>query len=249
MSFVNRNQRFSTPAALAAWLTAQPRPTWGAIGSTYHNTYRPDEAMWGGHASMEQMQHTYVGTGWSTGPHFFLAAGTNFNGIYMMCPPTMEAIHGVTCNTDHFGIEVVGNFDTRPMSGAQMELLLGVCVVLHRWAGIGPELNAHRDCVARTCPGQKAYEQKPFLRAELARRLALPAPDPWAAWGTAHPLPVEQRTFGIPRAWLPARARLKAAISAPIYTGAHIVQLFQGGAIHFDTRSNTPTLVEFPREY
>lgn len=175
MTFINANRRFASVAELEAYLHTQPPPAWGVIGSTYHNTYHPDEDEWAGHASMLSMQHTYATKNppWDRGPHLYLAAGTRFNGIWMMTPPTMPAVHGVTCNKNHFGLEVVGNFQSHPMSPDQQELLLGTVVVLHRWARIGPELNAHRDCVARTCPGDAAYAQKPLLRAELARRLVI----------------------------------------------------------------------------
>jgi hypothetical protein len=117
------------------------------------------------------------------------------------------------------------------MSEGQIALLLNVVEALNRWAGIGPVLNAHRDCVARTCPGDAAYAQKPELQAELEKRLARPAPDPWAAWGTAFPLPPEQRAFGIPTTWYPERGWLKQARSFPIYSGKCVIQVFQAGRI------------------
>lgn len=170
MTFHNLNQQFSTVAAFAAWLQAQPKPTWGVKASTYHNTYRPDERQWRGSASMLGMQRTYESQSppWDRGPHLYLAAGTGYDGIWVMTPPTMQAIHGVVCNTDHFGIEVVHDGEVSPFTPEQLTLLTSVIAVLHRWAGIGPNVNAHRDCVPRTCPGQKAYAQK----AEIQRRVA-----------------------------------------------------------------------------
>jgi hypothetical protein len=57
-----------------------------------------------------------------------------------------------------------------------------VLTALHRWAGIGATLDAHRDCMAgRTCPGDAFYALKPELQAQLASALAV---DPWPSrWG------------------------------------------------------------------
>ncbi len=86
MSFLNANRRFGAVTELRAYLSALPRPRWGVVGSTYHNTYIPNERQWRGYSSMTSMQQTYVEKGWPTGPHFFLAVGTVADGIFMMCP-------------------------------------------------------------------------------------------------------------------------------------------------------------------
>lgn len=179
MAFHNLNRQFATVAAFAAWLATLPKPAWGVQASTYHNTYRPNESQWAGGTSMLSMQRTYENyvPSWDRGPHVYLAVGTRFDGIWVMTPPTLPAIHGVVCNSDHFGIEVVGDFNTRPMSAAQLTLLVDTMAALHRWAGLGPNVNAHRDCAMRTCPGNAAYAQKGEIQRRLAAALA-PAPVP-----------------------------------------------------------------------
>lgn len=250
MSFTNLNRRFRTATEFAAWLATLPRPTWGVIGSTYHNTYRPNEDQWQGRASMASMQLTYeqkTPVPWTTGPHCYLAAGTAFDGIFVMCPPTQEAIHGVACNADHFGIEVVGDFQTRPMSAAQTRLLLDTVEALHRWAQIGPRLNAHRDCVVRTCPGDAAYAQKSGLQAELVRRFAAPL-DPFAAWGpTARPWGVATG-FAIPRMWLRNVVRCGECRSPEISVGegASAMQRFQDAILSWDKASNDVHVLPVP---
>lgn len=170
--FLNLNLRFATPAALRAWLSAAPRPAWAPIGSTYHNTYIPNESQWRGHASMERMQETYAAKGWDRGPHLYLAVGTSADGIFVMTPPWAPGIHAGACNDERFGIEVVGDFQSRPMSAAQVDLLASCAAVLHQWANCPPDIVAHRDCMpGRTCPGEAAYIQKPRIQAELRARM------------------------------------------------------------------------------
>jgi hypothetical protein len=69
-----------------------------------------------------------------------------------------------------------------------------------------------------------------------------PQADPWAAWGTRHPLTEGQHGWGIPQAWL-ATGSLGAAIAPEIYAdgGVMSVQFFAHGAIIYwaDTKSTT----------
>jgi hypothetical protein len=186
MAFNSDIRQFPDAVALAAYLGRLPRPTWGVRGSTYHNTYRPTEAQWRGLASMDSMQAGYEAKGWTAGPHFYLALHSpnpKHDGVWQMTPPTASGVHGVTCNVTHFGIEVVGDFQDRVPSAAQQQLLIDVVATLHRWARLGAVLNAHRDCVARTCPGDAFYGIKPQLQARLQQALTpvpLP-PDPLRA--------------------------------------------------------------------
>ncbi len=175
MTFNADIKQFRTPADLATYLEGLPRPGW-VTGSCYHNTYRPTEAQWAGLATMKSMRADYVARGWTSGPHFYLAVGSPNpanDGIWMMTPPTSPGTHAGPCNSARFGIEVVGDFQTRAPSLPQQQLLIDTLVVLHRWAGLGPSLMAHRDCMpGRTCPGNAFYGIKPQLIAQLTARLA-----------------------------------------------------------------------------
>ena len=237
MAFTNLNRHFATVAAFAAWLATLPKPTWSVRGSTYHNTYRPDEATWAGHASMLSMQRTYESytPKWDRGPHVYLAHGTRFDGIWVMTPPTMEAIHGVACNPTHFGLEVVGNFAARPMSAGQVDLLVQTMAALHRWAGLGPIVNAHRDCAPRTCPGNAAYAQKPQIQQALAAALAPVDPfDRFAGWGPIGKPGKDQEGWAIPRAWL-FNQKLGRCVVAEDYVAATMsLAVFERGFIWYN---------------
>jgi hypothetical protein len=180
MPFHNLKLHFSSVAAFAAWLSARPKPAWKPSGSVFHNTYRPTEAQWAGLASMVSMQQTYESKGWDRGPHVYLALGSPLpanDGIWVMTSPDLPGIHAGDCNDERFGIEVVGDFAARPMTAAQIDLLADTAAALHRYAGCGPDIIAHRDCmVDRTCPGASAYAQKPRIQSELRARMAAPPP-------------------------------------------------------------------------
>jgi hypothetical protein len=120
------------------------------------------------------MQDGYEAKGWTAGPHFYLACHSpnpKHDGIWTMTPPTSPGVHGVACNSTHFGIEVVGDFQSKAPSATQQDLLIDVLTTLHRWARLGPTFNMHRDCVPRTCPGDAFYALKPQLQARLAAQL------------------------------------------------------------------------------
>ena len=176
-SFLNLNRSFATPAAFAAWLQTAPRPLFAPIGSTYHNTYRPHEPLWRGAASLRSMQAHYMTyqPPWDRGPHLFLAAGTAHDGIFLMTPLHVPGIHAGPCNARRFGVEVVADWDATLPTPAQITLLVDTLTVLHRWAGLGPDVVAHRDCMpGRTCPGRYGYALKDTLIALLTAALAAP---------------------------------------------------------------------------
>lgn len=122
------------------------------------------------------MEAGYKAKGWTSGPHCFLAVGSpnaKNDGVWVMTSPTVPGTHAGACNAVRFGVENVGDFQKKPPSLPQQQLLIDTLVVLHSWAGIGPDLNSHRDCMTgRTCPGNAFYGLLPKLRAALAARLA-----------------------------------------------------------------------------
>ncbi len=176
MAFDMQLIHWPTVAAFAAYLQPIARPTW-CIGMTNHNTYIPNETQWRGATSMASMRAAYVGKGWTSGPHLFLAAecpNPADAGIWQMTPVIHQGTHAGQCNSDHLGIENVGDFNARPPSAAQYDLLLAVNrVILDHWRLRVENVNVHRECMpGRTCPGQ--YLTGEQIRTDLAAP-ALPA--------------------------------------------------------------------------
>lgn len=186
MSFISDIRQFVTPAAFAAYLATLPMPNWpdehAPSGSTVHNTYRPTPAQWVGLASMQGMIKTYTGKGWDRGPHLYLCVGAPnpaHDGLFVMTPLGIPGVHAGDCNAHRFGLELVGDFHAMKPSQAQQGLLLSCLTLLHRWAHLGPDIVAHRDCMAgRTCPGDALYALMPSLKTRLAAALSSPQPTP-----------------------------------------------------------------------
>lgn len=151
-------RHWPTLDAFVAYLRTVPRPPW-CHGVTNHNTYIPNETQWRGIASVESCRDVYIGKGWSAGPHLFLAASApdpaNI-GIFQLTPITDPGVHAGACNSDHLGIENVGDFDAHPPTPAQLDLLYGVNRAILRAWGLPPSaVNVHNECMpGRTCPGR-----------------------------------------------------------------------------------------------
>lgn len=165
--------------AFVQYLGTIPRPAW-CHGATVHNTYIPNEYQWRGLASMQSMRATYIGKGWSAGPHLYLAAEAPDpadRGIWQMTPLTHPGVHAGPCNASRIGIENVADWNARPPSPAQRDLLRGVLLALLRLWGLPPDaVNVHNECMpGRTCPGR--YLTGAALRADLAQ--PAPAPPAW----------------------------------------------------------------------
>lgn len=234
MAFTSINRQFVLDS-FVAYLATLPPPAWHPAGSTYHNTYIPDIDQWRGQASMTSMQTTYVAKGWTTGPHVYIALGAPnaaHDGVWVMTPPSESGTHASDCNHDHFGIELVGNFQSTPPSVAQQTLLIETIAALHRWAGLGASLNAHRDCMpGRTCPGDAFYSLKDGLTRRLTQVLAV---DPWPArWGPIATPMGDQWGWASVVAWKANWQRLGQCRSHLLYDTPHgaAVQLFDGGDV------------------
>lgn len=252
MAFNSVNRQFPALDQFAAYLATLPSPDWpGAnpVGSTYHNSYIPNITQWRGLASMRSMQATYEAKGWTAGPHLFLARGAPnaaHDGVFVMTPPTSPGVHSPSCNGARFGVELVGDFQNNAPTVAQQQLLIDTLVLLHRWARLGPNLNAHRDCDPRTCPGDAFYAIKTSLQTRFAAALAT---DPWAAWGPIDAPDAVSRRFAIPQAWLKNRAMLGACLRGERYDLPDRVSraLFQGGELRYFGPTGVVELLKYPQ--
>jgi len=244
MSFDAEIRQWRTLGDFVEHLATVPKPEW-VRRITNHNTYKPNELTWRGLVSMNSMMETYKAKipPWSAGPHLYLAAeapNSADRGIWQMTPLAHPGVHAGPCNEDALGVEWVGDFQARRPSAAQYQLGLDVNVAICRaWGLTAANVNVHKECMpGRTCPGQ--YLPADELRATIAVALR----DVWAAWGTAFPLPPEQRGWGIPQLWLQNAGALGAARSYETYVDANTsMQTFQGGMIIYEKLADRTSLL------
>lgn len=193
MAFDSDIRHFPSIASFDAHLQGVPRPKW-CSGITHHNTYRPNETMWKGRASMASMMAVYIEKGWTSGPHLYLAAAAKNRadtGIWQLTPLAHPGTHAGQCNSHSLGIESVGDFDARPPTADQYTLLITITLLILRHWGLPPEsVNVHNECmVGRTCPGK--FLTGTQIRADLKKPAPRPAPAPPRAY-VVEGLPVYQ---------------------------------------------------------
>lgn len=124
--------------------------------------------------SMLSMMRFYQSKGWTAAPHLYIAAEApdpTDIGIWQMTPLTHVGVHAVACNSNHLGVENVGDFEARPPSATQYQWLLDVNEVIMRcWSINASDIHTHKECVpGRTCPGRYLPADK--LRSDLQMRL------------------------------------------------------------------------------
>jgi hypothetical protein len=175
MSFAVEIRHWSSVELFAASLTG-PAPAWVEGLSPYH-TLVPRVNQWRGLASVEGLRDYYTGKGWSAGPHLFFCAGApnpQHDRIWQLTPLSTSGIHAGVCNEDHWGLEIVGDYDQTPWPMPVANLFYDTAAVLLRWRGLAvtaQSVRRHRECLPnKTCPG--AAIDMNLVRAELARRIA-----------------------------------------------------------------------------
>jgi len=141
------------PIATAPW----------ARGVVLHHTWRPLPSQWNGAITMNAMSKRYEAMGWRGGPHLFLVIGgrnPELDGIWQMCPLNVPGIHcsSLIGNASMWGIEVVGEYDTRTWPDDVHRLVRSTTLALMNWRGIAVDattLKGHREYPAakKTCPG------------------------------------------------------------------------------------------------
>lgn len=142
--------------------------SWKPVGITWHNTGNPTLKMWDAYPQAvknawgDNLDHYYrtdPTTHWHAGPH---AAGTPDEGI-VLGEFTANGVHSRCYNSDHFGIETVGDFRTGgddPLTGrgllsmqSSANIIAALCKRMN-WVP-GNVINFHRQCTQdhHACPG------------------------------------------------------------------------------------------------
>lgn len=157
-----------TEAEFRQYLAGLPDAmTWTPRGVTVHHTAAPSLAQrpagWI-EQHMRNLRGYYLGLGWSRGPHLFV----DEHRIWVFSPLQNRGTHAVTFNSSHFGMELLGNYDSEdPGSGRGAGVVrmgrIAAALLCHRFrfavSGVvgAAEVNGHRDCpqTSKTCPGRK----------------------------------------------------------------------------------------------
>ena len=158
-----------SPQALAAHLANHKRSICDWVeGLTVHHTVNPTEEFWRGKRTMMSLMAFYRDVrGREAGPHLFITTGQ----IWQLTPLNMQGVHGSRCNSNRWGIEVVGNFDLKPWPKALADIVIGSIAVLLQWRGLKADtINGHRDCgSSKTCPGSAI--SLPAVQAAVRKRM------------------------------------------------------------------------------
>jgi hypothetical protein len=135
--------------------------SWSPTGVTIHHTASPSLAMRPNGFETQHMRNLrswYLSLGWSRGPHLFV----DDHLIWVFSPLTARGVHAVSFNATHFGIEMLGNFDSEdPLSGRGARVLdlsrRATAALCERFEISTGRINGHRDDPksSKTCPGRK----------------------------------------------------------------------------------------------
>ena len=169
---------YSQDAWLAHVVAIKPSDmTWKPIGVTLHNTGAPTLGQWAesgpAHdARLRNLQKYYESNlGWHHGPHAFISR-TRINGFSPLSEP---GVHSTCFNRDHFGIEMVGDYEPGGDAFASGDGALvrnnaiWALAVLHKKFGFDPErLTFHRDCPRdrHACPGSQVEKEDIIMRVK-----------------------------------------------------------------------------------
>lgn len=177
MAFAWDTQHYPALADYQAALAPFLKPAW-IRGITLHHTWSPTPRGWEGERTMIGLKAFYKAKGWPAGPHLFLCVGSPHpenDGIWAGTPLASPGVHAGDCNSDHIGIEIVGDYDHAPWPAPLADLVYGVVLTLMTWGAIPPErVQGHRECLPnKSCPGSAINMD--VVRAELKRRFRPPA--------------------------------------------------------------------------
>lgn len=147
-------------------------------------------------------------------------------------------------NKATLGFELENRQNGEPYPDAQL-LAMGWQIVdwRRRWGRLPVVRHADIDPTRRRDPvGLSVAEIERWADSAEARM-----GNTWDAWGTRYPLPVEQRTFGIPALWKDNASWLGAALSdeIPLADGRISLRVFQGGLIYYEQATGRCTLAPF----
>lgn len=155
----------------------KPRMLWKPSGVVMHNTGAPKLSQWPGkdtrgqpitvETRLRNLYHYYANQlGWKAGPHFFV----DRDFIWAFSVPWKPGTHSPSWNKTHFGVELVGDYDTEIMPSELRNNALALFVGLYKLMGIQPtdtNFRYHKEdprTSHKRCPGANVGPKSSWLR-------------------------------------------------------------------------------------
>lgn len=174
--FASDIRRWSTVNSFQQHLAAHSPTICRWVSSVIiHHTWRPVQKDWRGLASMESLKRFYINKGWMAGPHLFICVGAPnpaHDGIFQLTPLNMVGVHAGVCNSSTWGIEVVGDYDSKPWDEPTTKLVASTIASLLTWRGLSADvIRGHRECRSpKTCPGKAV--SIPYVQQQVKEAIA-----------------------------------------------------------------------------
>lgn len=199
-----------TREGFAARVATTTWTKWKPIGIVLHNTAAPTLAQWAEQgekhdARIRNLQAYYEGMGWHGGPHWFISR----NWINEFSNPLRQGTHSPSFNKTHFGIEMVGDYDTEPFDTGDGALVrdnaVFVMATLCRKFGWDPAkvIKLHKEDPKTTheCPGKRVNKSNVItaVKYEMARQAGMDVPEPAESPIAPPPEPETNTATGDPR--------------------------------------------------
>ena len=139
---------------------------WSPKGITWHNTAAPSIAQWNAYSEPQRQawgdnydHYVKFDLHWHSGPHFCATPDKSF----VLCEPRANGVHASCFNSDHYGVETVGDFrpggDDPHVGRGLLSMLASANIIaaLCKRMNWSPQkvINFHRDCIRdhHPCPG------------------------------------------------------------------------------------------------
>ena len=153
--------RSFTPDQFADYVSSLNFAIWRPQFVVLHNTAVPTLAQWRpvpGSQRMENLEHYYRDVQhWSAGPHLFIAD----DFIWTFTPLTTPGVHSPSWNAISWGVEMVGDYATEPLSPGVMKNTVAALAILYSTLGRDPStLRLHKEDPKTThlCPGKNVIK-------------------------------------------------------------------------------------------
>lgn len=112
---------------------------------------------------MRNLKDYYESKGWSAGPHMFI----DEDQAWLFSPLTARGVHAVSFNSDSWGLEMLGDYDTEdPWSGRGLQVLTlaaqVTAILLRKLQRDSAAVRFHRDDprTTKTCPGSRISKDR-----------------------------------------------------------------------------------------